>query len=163
MSQSEKKKNLVQLIRFILVGVSNTLVDLIICRLLQALFGTFAASIVWVYYFPKVVGYACGILNSYVLNSNWTFREEKRHDRREVITFLAVNLFTLGLSLLLMFLFRDIFAMDLWWQELVGTEGLLGNVFTGSFFCTVLSTGITLLVNFLGNKLLVFTGKRNKQ
>ena len=162
MSQSEKKKNFVQLIQFVLVGVSNTLVDLIVCRLLQALFGIFAASAVWVYYFPKVVGYACGILNSYVLNSNWTFREEKRHDRREVITFLAVNLFTLGLSLLLMFLLKDVFATDLWWQGLVGTEGLLGKVITGSFFCTVLSTGITLLVNFLGNKLLVFTGKRNK-
>lgn len=162
MSQSEKKKNFVQLIQFVLVGVSNTLVDLIVCRLLQALFGTFAVSAVWVYYFPKVVGYACGILNSYVLNSNWTFREEKRHDRREVITFLAVNLFTLGLSLLLMFLLKDVFATDLWWQGLVGTEGLLGKVITGSFFCTVLSTGITLLVNFLGNKLLVFTGKRNK-
>ena len=162
MSQSEKKKNFVQLIQFVLVGVSNTLVDLIVCRLLQALFGTFAASAVWVYYFPKVVGYACGILNSYVLNSNWTFREEKRHDRREMITFLAVNLFTLGLSLLLMFLLKDVFATDLWWQGLVGTEGLLGKVITGSFFCTVLSTGITLLVNFLGNKLLVFTGKRNQ-
>ncbi len=153
-----EKKSFGQLLRFLLVGVSNTLVDLIVTRLLQGGFGLLTTAVVLTYYIPKVVGYACGVLNSYLLNSAWTFRAERRRDAREIGSFLLVNLMTLGLSLLLMFLLRDVCGLAAWWTGLVGTEGL-GRIVTGEFFCTLLSTGICLLVNFIGNKLFVF-GKR---
>ena len=57
-----------------------------------------------------------------------------------------------------MYLLRDVFGLAAWWSGLVGTEGF-GRLVTGEFFCTLLSTGICLLVNFVGNKLFVF-GKR---
>lgn len=153
-----EKKSIGQLARFLLVGVSNTLVDLIVTRLLQGAFGLLTTAVVLTYYIPKVVGFGCGVLNSYVLNSAWTFRAERHRDAREIGSFLLVNLLTLGLSLLLMYLLRDVFGLAAWWSGLVGTEGF-GRLVTGEFFCTLLSTGICLLVNFVGNKLFVF-GKR---
>ncbi len=155
-----EKKSFGQLIRFVIVGASNSLVDLIVTRLLQWGFGAIFGSLLLTYYIPKVVGYGCGIVNSYVLNSSWTFRSQRRRDAREIGSFLAVNLVTLGLSLLLMYLLRDVFGVAAWWTNLTGGTAF-GRIITGEFFCTVLSTGICMLVNFAGNKRFVF-GKRKE-
>ena len=85
MSASEKK-GIVQFIQFILVGVLNTLVDLVVTRLLQVGFGLLTNQLLLTYYIPKVIGYACGIVNSYVLNTAWTFQKERKRDAREIIS-----------------------------------------------------------------------------
>ena len=147
MSASEGKKSLVQLLKFVLIGASNTLIDLVVTFALNAIFG--------IYYLAKIIGYACGILNSYIWNSRWTFREERRRDAREIITFIAVNLVTLGLSLLLQWVFRDKLHLDAWWTGFAG-ENFLTKVLNGERFCLLLASGIALLINFAGNKLFVF-------
>lgn len=150
-----EKKSIGQLLRFGLVGVGNTLVDLVVTRLLQGGFGLLTSAVLLTYYIPKVIGYACGVVNSYLLNANWTFRAEKKSDAREIGSFLLVNLATLGLSLALMWLLRDVLQLGTWWNGLVGASWL-GRLVTGDFFCTVLSSGLALIANFLGNKLFVF-------
>jgi putative flippase GtrA len=155
MQASEKKKSFFQLLKFILIGVSNTAIDLIVTWALQKLFGTFSDAAILTYYLPKIIGYGCGIANSYIWNSRWTFREERRRDAREILLFIAVNLVTLGLSLGLMFLFKNVCGLDAWWMRTLG-ENWFTKIISGDFFCTLLSTGIALLVNFAGNKLLVF-------
>ena len=150
MSASEGKKSFIQLIKFGLIGVSNTLIDFLVASALNAIFG--------VYYVAKIIGYACGIANSYFWNSRWTFREERRRDAREIITFIAVNLVTLGLSLLLQWVFRDQLHLDAWWMGFAG-ENFLTKLLNGERFCLLLASGIALLVNFVGNKLFVFRKK----
>ena len=147
MSVSEGKKSFVQLLKFILIGASNTLIDLVVTFALNAIFG--------IYYLAKIIGYACGILNSYIWNSRWTFREERRRDAREIIAFIAVNLVTLGLSLLLQWVFRDKLHLDAWWTGFAG-ENFLTKFINGERFCLLLASGVALLVNFAGNKLFVF-------
>ena len=147
MSASEGKKSFLQLIKFGLIGVSNTLIDFLIASALNALFG--------IYYLAKIVGYACGIANSYFWNSRWTFREERRRDAREIVSFIAVNLVTLGLSLLLQWIFRDKLQLGAWWMRTLG-ENFLTKLLNGERFCLLLVTGIALIVNFIGNKLVVF-------
>ena len=147
MSVSEGKKSIVQLLKFVLIGASNTILDLLVTFALNAIFG--------IYYLAKIIGYACGIANSYFWNSRWTFREERKRDAREIVTFIAVNLVTLGLSLLLQWVFRDKLHLDAWWTGFAG-ENLLTKILNGDRFCLLLASGIALLVNFAGNKLLVF-------
>ena len=154
MSASEGKKSFLQLIKFGLIGVSNTLIDFLIASALNALFG--------IYYLAKIVGYACGIANSYFWNSRWTFREERRRDAREIVSFVAVNLITLGLSLLLQWVFRDRLHLDAWWTGFAG-ENFFTKLLNGERFCLLLATGIALIVNFLGNKLLVFRKKEQSE
>ena len=147
MSVSEGKKSIVQLLKFVLIGASNTILDLLVTFALNAIFG--------IYYLAKIIGYACGIANSYFWNSRWTFREERKRDAREIVTFIAVNLVTLGLSLLLQWVFRDKLHLDAWWTGFAG-ENFLTKILSGDRFCLLLASGIALLVNFAGNKLLVF-------
>lgn len=147
MSVSEGKKSIVQLLKFVLIGASNTILDLLVTFALNAIFG--------IYYLAKIIGYACGIANSYFWNSRWTFREERKRDVREIVTFIAVNLVTLGLSLLLQWVFRDKLHLDAWWTGFAG-ENFLTKILNGDRFCLLLASGIALLVNFAGNKLLVF-------
>ena len=153
MSASEGKKSFVQLLKFILIGASNTLIDLVVTFALNAIFG--------IYYLAKIIGYACGILNSYFWNSRWTFREERRRDAREILTFIAVNLVTLGLSLLLQWVLRDRLQLDAWWMGFAG-DNLLTKVLNGERFCLLLASGVALLVNFAGNKLFVFKKRREE-
>ena len=147
MSASEGKKSFVQLLKFVLIGASNTLIDLIVTFALNAIFG--------IYYLAKIIGYACGILNSYFWNSRWTFREERRRDAREIVLFIAVNLVTLGVSLLLQWVLRDKLHLDAWWTDFAG-QNFFTKILNGERFCLLLASGIALLLNFAGNKLFVF-------
>ena len=158
MSASEKK-GIVQFIQFILVGVLNTLVDLVVTRLLQVGFGLLTNQLLLTYYIPKVIGYACGIVNSYVLNTAWTFQKERKRDAREIISCLIINALTLGVSLGLMFLFRNVFGLSNWWNNVISIDWIL-RIIPGDFFCTLLSSGIALVLNFLGNKLIVFAKRK---
>jgi putative flippase GtrA len=158
MSASDGKKSFVQLLKFILIGASNTLIDLLVTFALQKLFGLFSDADFLTYYLPKAIGFSCGVANSYFWNSRWTFREERRRDRREILLFIAVNLVTFALSIGLMYLFKDVCKLDLWWVRTLGENGFT-RLFGGYFFCTVLASGVALLVNFAGNKLLVFNRK----
>ena len=154
MSASEGKKSFLQLLKFGLIGVSNTLIDLLVTFVLNAIFG--------IYYLAKIIGYACGIANSYFWNSRWTFREERRRDAREIVTFVAVNLVTLGLSLLLQWIFRDRLHLDAWWMRTAG-ESFLTKILNGERFCLLLASGVALIVNFIGNKLFVFRKRQPEE
>ncbi len=150
---SEGKKSFIQLIKFAIVGASNTLVDLVITSVLNAIF-------TW-YYAAKVIGYCCGIANSYLLNSRWTFKEERRKDTREIVSFIAVNLVVLLISLGLMSLFKNNLKLDTVWMDL-GLPSWLTKIINGERACMLLSTVICLIVNFVGSKLFVFNGKKEE-
>ena len=90
------KGTIVQFIQFGFVGVLNTLVDFLVFQALNLLAG-------WTY-LAQVVGYSCGVVNSYLWNSNWTFRDSRTHSAREMLLFLIVNLASLGVSLGVMWL-----------------------------------------------------------
>ena len=148
MSTSDNgKKSFRQLLKFGLIGVSNTLIDFLVTSALNAIFG--------LYFLARTIGYVCGVTNSYFWNSRWTFREEHRRDKREILLFLAVNLVSLGCSLLLQWVFRDLLHLGDWWMRFAG-ESWFTNLLNDERFCILLAFPIPLLVNFIGNKLFVF-------
>lgn len=149
----EKKKSILQFIKFALVGIMNTLIDTVVSMALNALLH-------W-YYPAKIIGYCCGIVNSYILNSGWTFKTERKRNAREIISFIAVNLAVLGISLLLMALFRDVVGISDEWLLTWLPEWFV-KIFNGERVCMLLSTGISLIINFFGNKFIVFaSGGKN--
>lgn len=160
MSSNEKnggaaaKKSFFQLIKFGLVGIGNTLIDMVISTVLSIVLAIpFTGG--WTVYVSKVVGYCAGILNSYILNSRWTFKEERRQDAREIISFIAVNLGVLLVSLGLIWLFTNALHIDDWWMSL-GLPQWITKIINGERACMLLSTCICIIVNFVGNKLFVF-------
>ncbi len=150
MPESKPKRSFIQLVKFVLVGASNTLVDLIVTRIIMALTG-------WDYV-AKVIGYILGIINSYVLNSAWTFKRERKRNTAEMLKFLAVNIAVLGISLGLKWLFQSGLQLDVWWIGFMGENWFTGLI-NGEYFCTLLATVICIFINFIGNKLFVFRPK----
>ncbi|WEG12164.1 GtrA family protein [Pullulanibacillus sp. KACC 23026] len=118
-----------KLIRFGLVGGVNTGIDL----LMFALFVHFHIP----YTIAQCLSYICGMLNSYIVNRNWTFEAVSRPTSREMVLFAGINLLSLGV-----------------------TEGMLvffhHSLFHSLMASKLLATLVGLGINFIGSKYLVF-------
>lgn len=144
---AETKKTLWQMAKFAIVGVLNTLVDFAVFQSLNLTLG-------WVYA-AQVIGYTAGIINSYLWNSNWTFREQRTRSLREMGLFLLVNLASLGVSLGMIWLLRDVVGISNEWVALWMPQWLAGFI-KGDTVCKLIATVFAIAVNYLGNRLFVF-------
>jgi putative flippase GtrA len=117
-----------EFIKFALVGLLNTGVDVAIFFLLTRIGIYYVAA--------QTVSYSCGAANSYLLNKVWTFRSCGL-SYSEIVRFAAVNLISLGISVVVLSLLHDTAGLDL-----AAAKGG--------------ATLSALAVNFLGNKLWVF-------
>lgn len=141
------KRTILQFLQFNIVGVLNTLVDFIVFQILNLTLGwTYAA---------QIISYSCGIINSYLWNSNWTFREQRTRSAREILSFLAVNLVSLGVSLGVLWLCRERLGItDAWVSSWM--PAFLAKFVNGSTVSKLIATGCAIVVNYLGNKCFVF-------
>ena len=146
----EVKRTVTQFLKFGVVGVMNTVVDFLVFQALNLIVG-------WTY-FAQVIGYGCGILNSYLWNSNWTFRESKTNSAREKLMFFVVNLASLAVSLGVMWLCREVLGINDAWTAKWIPVWLSGFV-KGDTVCKLIATPCAILVNFIGNRILVFEQK----
>lgn len=123
-------RGLWQFIKFNLVGIMNTAVDFGVFMILNHYLGL-------VYTVSQVISYSCGMINSYFFNKFWTFQKKEGFTAIEVAKFVLVNLCSLGVSLLVLYILQSKWN----WKVLPSK---------------VLATGFSVGVNFLGNKLWVF-------
>ncbi len=160
--QFDAPKSFIQLIKFALVGVLNTLVDFLVYTLLVLVFGISENNVFMIGLFT-LIAYACGVLNSFILNTRWTFRQEYNRTAKERVMFVVVNIVSWGLSYLLVWLFSNhVFSgssITDWVCSLIGftTPEKVSKVV--SILSKLLATPFVIIVNFLGNKLLVFNKK----
>lgn len=142
-----KNKNIGQFLKFVAVGVMNTLVDFFVFQLLNL-------TLHWTY-LAQVIGYSAGILNSYFWNSRWTFRAEHKRSAREMLTFVVVNLLSLGVSLGVLWLAKNPLGItDAWVAGWL--PAWLGGFVNGDTVAKLIATPCAILVNFFGSKLFVF-------
>lgn len=116
----------VQFMRFALTGILNTLVHMAVFMLLYRLAGmpVLAAS---------ALGYAAGVINSFVINRRWTFGVRGDGATTEFAKFLVVNLVSMTINLVLLQLLVDRHAMN---PELA----------------QVIAIAAALVVNYSGNR-----------
>ena len=143
----ETKKTLWQMMKFAIVGVLNTLVDF-------AVFQTLNLTLGWVYA-AQVLGYTFGVINSYLWNSNWTFREQRTRSLKEIGLFLLVNLASLGVSLGMIWLLREVFGVTNDWVAQWMPKAIAGFI-KGDTVAKLIATVFAIAVNYLGNRLFVF-------
>ena len=93
----------IRVIRFGMVGVINTLIDLVLFSLL-----VHGAAIAVVP--ANILSYGTGILNSFLLNRAWTFNDRSRGRAlfRSLALFIGINLLGLAFSTLLVALFSQV-------------------------------------------------------
>lgn len=163
---SEQKTNnpiFVQLVKFGLIGVLNTLVDNLVFAVLILIFGVGDEQVLLIGLFT-LMAYACGVFNSFMLNTRWTFRKEYGRTKREMVSFVVVNLISWGLSFLLVWLFSNyVFSgsgITEWVCGLINFTGAEQVNKVVSILAKLCATPFVIIVNFLGSKIFVFTDKK---
>lgn len=122
----------VSLIRFGVVGVINTGVDFGIFTLYNAALGGDPLT-------GQVLGYCSGFANSFIMNKLWTFENKKSEigTHIQLLKFAAINLLSLGLSLLGIYVLNKSLGLN-------------------KYYAKVAVTILTQIVNYFGYKLWVF-------
>ncbi|AHV95531.1 GtrA family protein [Paenibacillus sabinae] len=138
MNNKNMRGEIIQFVKFNIVGLLNTLVDMAVFALLNSL-GLY-------YVVGQIISYGAGTANSFILNSNITFKDRKRSkedgfDYKQLMRFIVLNLVVLGISLLLMSLLIDRLGL----KELVSK---------------VLVTFVTVIINFVGSRKWVFVNPK---
>lgn len=126
---------IIQFIKFNIVGIVNTIVDFAIYTMLTEMAG-------FSYVLAKSISFPCGMLNSYLMNSGWTFRAERTRSKREIFSFILIGLFSYGVSLLIMYICSHFLNIS------------------SDFIINIIAMPISAIVSFGGNKLLVFNKKK---
>ncbi|WP_075364026.1 GtrA family protein [Desulfosporosinus metallidurans] len=121
-------KRPLEFLKFCLVGAVNTGVDFTVF--------TVFSNLGVVLFVAQCISYTCGVLNSFLLNRTWTFRG-RAQSSRSFLRFLVLNLGTLTITYGLLIYFHNHFV----WSILVSK---------------LLATGVSLVINFIGSRLLVF-------
>lgn len=138
----EKNRNvIIQFGKFMLVGVLNFLVDYAVFNfLVYIVFGGNNDFVV----LSNIISYSCGVINSFFFNRMWTFKTKLKYLSWDFLKFIFVNVLSLGVSTLAVYILVNRFMMVAW----------LGKI---------LSTFFSFTVNFAGNKLLVFKEKKQAE
>ncbi|MEV5030145.1 GtrA family protein [Paenibacillus sp. LPE1-1-1.1] len=134
------KKVIVQFITFNLVGLLNTAIDFMLYTLLLW-FGTY-------YLIAQIIAYGAGMINSFLLNSRYTFHKgdtlvSKPRQLNRGVRFVVWNALLLGLTLLLLAAFTE------WWG-------------VGEVISKVIVTVVTVALNFYGSKKWVFAASGSR-
>lgn len=102
--------------RFSLIGVLNTLVDFCVFTICESLFGIH-------YTISQILGYSFGIINSFIFNKKWTFRDKtsNKYIYHELIQFVVVNICSLVITVFCMkFLVND-FNINIYISKVIVT------------------------------------------
>lgn len=123
MKSSAMRESLRSFIIFGLVGIVNTGVDI----------GVFALLTWWQlpWLAAQVIAYGCGVMNSFLMNRKWTFRQQGALTKG-LLRFILLNLLTLGVTSACMMLLHEQLGVLLWVSK--GAATVLGVVlnFIGS-------------------------------
>ncbi|MCL1795182.1 MAG: GtrA family protein [Oscillospiraceae bacterium] len=131
----DKKIDLKKFVKFALTGVLNTAIDFSVYTLCLEIFKLDVKI-------AQPAGQCVAIINSYLVNKNWTFQRRKNYNIAEMLKFLLVNGGSVGINVLGVFVLHDIFGV-------------------GEYLCKLPIAAITIVINYFGNRLFVF--RENKE
>lgn len=123
------KSHILPMIKFGIVGVSNTIIDFVVFYLL---------SFVILEYLAKGISFALSVINSFIWNRWWTFQKKGKATKIEMAKFLAVNLLTLCINLVFYWIWRDLLGL-------------------GKIWSFILTAPFVTLTNYILNRFWVFT------
>lgn len=139
LENNPKGKLLVQFVKFGMVGVSNTLLSLLVTYLVMAVFKyLFSADNIWVLDIATTVGYIAGVCNSYFWNKRYVFQDGKETDSKKAFSKMFV---CYGVTYLV-----SMFLMNI----------LVNTFHVPSIIAPIPRLLLTIPLNFVANKLWTF-------
>lgn len=102
--------------RFSATGVLNTIIDFLVFTLCQSIIGLY-------YTVSQVVGYSCGVANSFIFNKKWTFQYDNpdKNIVHEILQFVVVNIVSLIITVIFMKLLVDRFDLNVYISKVIVT------------------------------------------
>jgi len=144
-----KSNGLVQFIKFALVGVSNTAVDWIVYYLVAGYLITSSDARPTV----KAISFIVAVLNSYLWNTIWTFKEEYKRSAKSsgdkgaiFFKFIVVSLIGWVINY---FVFKYAFQNYQFANLVIGTK----EIKTQDLYPLIFASAAATLWNFFANKL----------
>ncbi len=131
-----------QIVRFSIVGVINTSIDILTLNILLWRFPTHNANLLLLY---NSIAYIFGALNSFALNKYWTFKHKQAISSSELLRFAFVNIVGILCNDLI------IWSVANFLRPFVANTLLWANVSKG---CAIIGTAT---ISYFGMRLLVFT------
>ncbi|MDE5626522.1 MAG: GtrA family protein [Paramuribaculum sp.] len=137
-----KRTNILQFVRYAMVGALNTILTLVVIYACKDFFGIN----IWV---SNAIGYIAGFINSFLWNKLWVFRSSAGY-LREAIKFVGGFLLCYCLQFAATWLLNG-------HSLLAGREwSLFGFVISGYGIATLMGMVIYTLANFFYNKAITF-------
>ncbi len=136
-----------QVLRFVLAGGLNTVVDLLILNGLLRFFPTTSTTMLLAY---NSLAYSVGAINSFLLNKYWTFGQKRRTTGGELARVTLITLCGIGWS-----------SIILWFASLA-FHSLLANATVWANASKLTAIGGTAIISYLGMRLWVFVSKQAK-
>lgn len=126
-----KKNILTEFFKFAVVGLIGTLVNVFILYLLTNYLGFY-------YLVSAVFSFFVAMSHNYLFNKLWTFKEKiNHHFTKKYMKFFCVSLIALIVNLFFLYVFTEFFSIYY-------------------LISQVLAIGITLIINYAGNKIWTF-------
>lgn len=133
-----------EIMLYLVFGVLTTLVNLGVKYAL--LFTVFDASNGTQLQISIIISWVVACLFAYITNRTIVFKSESKNIFKEFISFIGARLFTLGLEMLIMFVFVTLLKLD-------------SNLWV--IFWTLVSQVIVIVANYVFSKLFIFA--KNKK
>lgn len=149
-AENKIQKITAQFGKFVLVGIMNTLVDLIVLNVEMAVTGIVVGA---GYSAEKAISFLFAVTFSYFINKRWTFQDSsKEGEGKKMSQFFAISLVGMLINVTtatiivtyLQMPLNNILHLSFLTPQLWGTVGALGG------------TAIGLIWNFIGYKFIVF-------
>lgn len=122
-----------QFIKFCMVGVANTAIDLAAYFLFTRVFGVY-------FLIANILAFAISATNSYILNRRFTFKSANPKKHLEFTAFIVILLIGLGIAESILYL-----VVQLGFSDIIGK---------------LASVAVVMFWNFFGSKFLVFEFKK---
>lgn len=143
MDKEQTKTTTIQLLKYGVIGASNTVITLAVFYVFNTLIGI-------PYGAANVIGYVLGVINSFVWNKNWVFNKKKSNWKREALLFGCGFLLCFGLQLLVgwyLLTFTPLNDLELDWLPMKKT---------GENVVMCLSMIVYTLANYTYNRFVTF-------
>ena len=135
-----------EIINYLIFGLLTTLASLITKYLL--LFTVLDASNAFEPQIAVIISWIAACLFAYITNRIWVFESKSKEIIKEIISFYTARLVTLGLEMLIMFIF-------------VTALGLNSNMWV--VIWTLVSQVVIIIGNYILSKLVVFRIKKKEE
>lgn len=100
----ENKKNLIELIKYVVVGGLTTLVNFVVFFICTYF------KMHW--FFANVISWVFAVAFAYVVNRKYVFESQSNDKKKELVQFVGLRLLTLGVESVLMFISIQLLHID---------------------------------------------------